>query len=133
MAMEVLPGEHEREARLHDSVVLSRLTRRAEAARAPGPASRPASAKSAVGVYSPPSTPGPSMDGRTSAPPPRVTAPGTLGGAPGTGAGGGGSGGGPGGGGMSGPGPNCNLRVSSMRTVKSYQLLRQTAAAPQVG
>ncbi|KAG2448232.1 hypothetical protein HYH02_006817 [Chlamydomonas schloesseri] len=90
MAVEVMMGEREREARLHDSVVLSRLTRNTGASGASGPAQ----GYSRGSATMPPST-SPSGAGE----PPLAPA-------------------------------NCNLRVSSMRTVKSYKLLSSTAANP---
>ena len=96
MSVEVMMGEREREARLHDSVVLSRLTRNTGP---PGPTglSRPSSA--APGSHAPAASASASSPGGGGGGPPQPT--------------------------------NCNLRVSSMRTVKSYKLLSSTAANPQ--
>ncbi|KAG2489618.1 hypothetical protein HYH03_011898 [Edaphochlamys debaryana] len=100
MALEVMMGEREREARLHDSLVLSRLTR--NTAHGPSPAAaaalaRPSSAGSQHG------TNGSAGGAAKDASPTRT-----------------GAAGGP---------VNCNLRVSSMRTVKSYKLLQTTASS----
>ncbi|GLI69288.1 hypothetical protein VaNZ11_013871, partial [Volvox africanus] len=107
MAVEVTMGEREREARLHDSLVLARLPRQAgSTGDACTPTTAPSSAVS-------------SRQGSIVAVSAAMVA---------AAAGGGTS---QGGGGISLPSPtNCNLRPSSMRTVKSYTLLQTTASSP---
>ncbi|GIL86770.1 hypothetical protein Vretimale_15639 [Volvox reticuliferus] len=106
MAVEVAMGEREREARLHDSLVLARLPR--QAGSAGGACTLTTAPSSAVG----------SRQCSIVAASATVTAAATS------------CGSNHGGGGVL-PGPtNCNLRPSSMRTVKSYKLLQTTASSP---
>ncbi|GLC69880.1 hypothetical protein PLESTF_000890900 [Pleodorina starrii] len=104
MAVEVAMGEREREARLHDSLVLSRLPR--------GPTSCPGSTSAPTAAPISASAPA-SRQASVVAPSAAAAAA----------AGGGGGGGSVHFGSSSSPSP-------SMRTVKSYQLLQTTASSP---
>ncbi|KXZ56979.1 hypothetical protein GPECTOR_1g884 [Gonium pectorale] len=125
MAVEVMHGEREREARLHDSVILARTARSASAAG--GSASAASSSSSPTG-----SRPGSGHPGHAGSSSGIAATAGSV-----TAAGGGSGGGAASGGssgavspGRGGPPSNCNLRPSSMRTAKSYQLLSSTATSP---
>lgn len=107
MAVEVVAGEQERDARNHDSVVLSRssshqptATSSSGSPSSAGPV-RPVSrgsigSMSTSGSCSIPGTPGAAANGAAAG----------------------------------AHASNCNLRVSSMKTARAYQLLHATASSP---
>jgi hypothetical protein len=103
MGMEVMRGEHDRDARNHDSIVLARHVT-PEAAASPGARS---SASGMPGQRASASGPAPGA-GRAS------TGGGTTASAGGAAAS------------PTATATNCNLRVTSMKTAKTYQLLSQT-------